>query len=970
MATTPTEPPDPSSQPTVVSGAGEGTVVWSAPPPTSRFPPGLLLAGRFRIVGFLGQGGMGDVYEAEDQELRERVALKTVRPAVLRVPGVIERFRREVQLARKVTHPNVCRLFDVFHHRAETGSGEEVAFFTMELLAGETLDKRLRRDGPMNEAEALPIARQMADGLAAAHRVGVVHRDFKSANVMLVPEDGGARAVVTDFGLAHGAEALSGGLTLHGDVLGTPEYMAPEQVTGGEITPKTDVYALGIVLYEMVTGSLPFLGDSALATAAKRLREDPPPPRLKRPGLAPAWEVAILRCLAREPVDRFTTVREALAALETSAMPAAPALPEPSKPRRWLLAVAILAILLGIAGGWWSWHRSRAVDPVTDKLPFELAAPESLPASPAARSFYAKGQKALARFKAEEAKRLFQQAIAAEPGFPLAHSALAEAWDQLGYKAEAARQAQQAEKLALRLPREDQLLVKARSDQLNGRPDKAVASYQALHAIHLDNVEFGLALADAQIGANQGKNALETLEGMRPHGTTKPDPRLDLAEARAAGKISDFARQQKAAGRALARGEQEGSSLLIARALVFRGMAQSDLGDPQGAIADFERAKQLYAKVADKRGMAEVLYTTAYALYHQGKMEEAQKYYQEARETYHDLGDRGGEVEMLFNLASVAGEQGKLDAAEKSFKEILKVSRVIGNRQAEAITLGNIGQALFRQGKLLEASQSIIESRTLYRELGDRQGEALQIQSLADVLADQLELAKAEAGYKEALELATSIGDQNQVAGLEVALGLVLAAEGDLDGAEVRYQSALPLANKLGDSSRAGEVQLSLASLQLEKGRLFQAEAAAQGALKEFLAAAVPSREAEAEAVLARIYLAQKVLPKARSAVEQAERLAAGIQEPAPRVQVGLAAAQVRAADGDAAGAIARLGKILGEATGVSALEVRLALGELEIAHGDRSRGRERLRGVEEDARLHGVKRIAAKAATALAGSG
>ena len=297
VANSPTEPPDPSSQPTVVSAGGrtadEGTVVWSAPPPPSRFPPGLLLAGRFRIAGFLGQGGMGDVYEAEDQELRERVALKTVRPAVLRVPGVIERFRREVQLARKVTHPNVCRLFDVFHHRPEAGvGGDEVAFFTMELLAGETLDKRLRRDGPMDEAEALPIVRQMADGLAAAHRVGVVHRDFKSANVMLVPEDGGARAVVTDFGLAHGAEALSGGLTLHGDVLGTPEYMAPEQVTGGEITPKTDVYALGIVLYEMVTGSLPFLGESALATAAKRLREDPPPPRLKRPGLAPAWEAS------------------------------------------------------------------------------------------------------------------------------------------------------------------------------------------------------------------------------------------------------------------------------------------------------------------------------------------------------------------------------------------------------------------------------------------------------------------------------------------------------------------------------------------------------------------------------------------------------------------------------------------------------------------------------------------------------
>ena len=967
----PTEPPDPSSQPTVVSGGGrtadEGTVVWSAPPPPSRFPPGLLLAGRFTIVGFLGQGGMGDVYEAEDQELRERVALKTVRPAVLRVPGVIERFRREVQLARKVTHPNVCRLFDVFHHRPEAEAGEEVAFFTMELLAGETLDKRLRRDGPMDEAEALPIVRQMADGLAAAHRVGVVHRDFKSANVMLVPEDGGVRAVVTDFGLAHGAEALSGGLTLHGDVLGTPEYMAPEQVTGGEITPKTDVYALGIVLYEMATGSLPFLGESALATAAKRLREDPPPPRLKRPGLAPAWEAAILRCLAREPVDRFATVREAVTALETSAMPAAPALPKPAKQRRWLLSVAMLVILLGIAGGWWSWHRSRAVNPGTDKLPFELASPESLPRSLAARDFYTKGRKALASFHAEEAKGFFKSAIQAEPGFPLAYSALAEAWAQLGYKAEAGKQAQQAEKLAVHLPREDQLLVEARSFQLNGKLDKAIASYQALFAFHPENVEFGLALADAQIGANQGKAALETLEGMRLHGTTKPDPRLDLAEARAAGKISDFARQKKAADQALARGEQEGSSLLMARALVFRGMARFDLGDPSAANTDFERAKELYTKGADKRGMAEVLYTTAYAMYHQGKMEEARKYYQEARDTYHDLGDRAGESAMLFNLASVAGEEGKLDAARKGFEEMLTLSREIGDRQQEATALGNIGKLFYDQGKLLEATQPIANSRAIYQELGNRQMQAAQLRTLADVLADQLDLAQAEVHYQEALELATAIGDQSRIADVNLALGELLAIRGDLAAAEAHYKQALTLFQQLGDEVRATDVQFDLAKLQIEQGRLFQAEASAQQALKGSQAA---STTAEAEALLAQIDLAQRELPKARSAIERAERLAMSVQEPRTRVLVGLAAAQVRAAGGDAAGAIARLGKILGEATGVSALEVRLALGELESAHGDHARGRERLRGVEEEARLHGLKPIADRAAKALAVSG
>ncbi|HEY0511402.1 MAG TPA: protein kinase [Thermoanaerobaculia bacterium] len=957
--------------------ADDGTVIWSAgaePPP--RFPPGLLLAGRFRIVRFLGQGGMGDVYEAADQELRENVALKTVRPAVLRVPGMIERFRREVQLARKVTHPNVCRLFDVCHHRPEAGTGEEVAFFTMELLAGETLAHRLRRDGPMSEAAALPIAVQMADGLAAAHRVGVIHRDFKSANVMLVPEDGGVRAVVTDFGLAHGVEAASGGLTLRGDVLGTPEYMAPEQVTGGEITPRTDVYALGIVLYEMVTGCLPFVGETALTTAAKRLREDPPPPRLKRPGLDPAWEAAILRCLAREPADRPAGVREAVA-LKPGAEPAAPALPPPRPPQppqrsRWPLAAMALAILLGVlgvAGGWWSWHRPRGAEPGIDKLPFELAAPGSQPGSPAARDLYAKGRKALARFDALQARDLFQRAIKAEPGFPLAYSALAEAWAQLGYKAEAGRQAKRAEELAVHLPQEDQLLVRARSFQLNGKPDKAIAPYQALLALHPADVEFGLALAGAQIEANKGKDALETLAGMRPRGAAGPeDPRLDLAEARADQLISDFSGERKAAERALALGEREGSSLLMARALLLRGEARAD--DPPGAAADFERAKELYAEAADKRGMADVLKAIADALYEQGKMEEARQRYQEARDTYHDLGDRGRETAVLFNLASVDGQQGKLAEAQKTFGEILKVSQEIGDRRMEAMALGNIGQGLLRQGKLSEALQPLAESRAIYQELGDRQQQAAQLRTLADVLVDQLDFAQAEARYEEALELAKAIGAQGQVAGLLVALGSVRAAEGDLDGAEVHDREALALANQLGDRSMAADVQLNLANLQLEQGRTFQAEAAALEALKKYQEGSAAASAAEAEAVLAQIYLAQKALPKARGAIAQAERLAAGAQEPETRVQVGLAAARAQAADGDAAGAIARLSKILPEATGVSALEVRLALGGLEIAHGDRPKGRQLLQAVAEEARGHGLKPIAARAAKALAGSG
>ena len=204
------------------------------------FSPGEMIAGRYRMVRLIGQGGMGDVYEAEDMELHECVALKTVRPEIAQDARSLERFKREIQLSRRITHPNVCRIFDLGYHRLAAGG--EMTFLTMELLAGDTLSGRLRRVGRMTPAEALPLVTQMAAALDAAHEAGIVHRDFKPGNVMLVPVKGSeaeSRAVVTDFGLARrtaAAESFVASLSVAGEVMGTPAYMAPEQVEGKEIT--------------------------------------------------------------------------------------------------------------------------------------------------------------------------------------------------------------------------------------------------------------------------------------------------------------------------------------------------------------------------------------------------------------------------------------------------------------------------------------------------------------------------------------------------------------------------------------------------------------------------------------------------------------------------------------------------------------------------------------------------------------
>jgi non-specific serine/threonine protein kinase len=289
---------------------------------------------------------MGEVYEAQDQVLLTHVALKTILPQFGADPGALERFRREVLLARKASHPNVCRIYDLY--ATETSTGEPLHFLTMEFLEGETLHQRLSHQRRMSPSEVLPVLKQMAAALDAAHAEGVVHRDFKTSNVMLVPRKAGethsaeTRVVVTDFGIARALRSDSGTaekVTGTG-LLGTPEYMAPEQVTGGEVGPAADIYALGLVLYEMLTGKTAFVGATPLETAFKRVNERPPPPKTTVPELAERWNAAVLRCLERDPIRRFATASEVERFV---------AGPEPTVPRRGLLPAALTGVVLALA---------------------------------------------------------------------------------------------------------------------------------------------------------------------------------------------------------------------------------------------------------------------------------------------------------------------------------------------------------------------------------------------------------------------------------------------------------------------------------------------------------------------------------------------------------------------------------------------------------------------------------------------
>jgi tRNA A-37 threonylcarbamoyl transferase component Bud32 len=267
---------------------------------------GETLLGRYEVRRFIAKGGMGEVYEAFDVALSEAVALKTLALSSIDEPGAADRLRGEVRLARKITHSNVCRILEFGVHRASGKDADVVPFLTMELLRGETLARAIARAGRFTEALTWKLLREIVSGLEAVHAAGIVHRDLKSENVFLSTSANAlTRAVVMDFGLAQVQRLREDSRKpTGGAVVGTLDYMAPEQLEGKLATPSSDVYALGIIAFEMLTGRLPHAGQTQFARVAAKLVAAPPRPSADVRGLHSGWDALVGHCLERSPAER------------------------------------------------------------------------------------------------------------------------------------------------------------------------------------------------------------------------------------------------------------------------------------------------------------------------------------------------------------------------------------------------------------------------------------------------------------------------------------------------------------------------------------------------------------------------------------------------------------------------------------------------------------------------------------------
>jgi tetratricopeptide (TPR) repeat protein len=668
---------------------GEFTPSSSATPPV--FSPGQLVAGRYRIVRYLSRGGMGEVYEAEHPLLPDRVALKTLLPAIASDEAMIARFKQEIQLARKIAHPNVCKVFDLEWHQAEGATQGTILFLTMEFLQGETLASRIQRQGRMSAAEALPLLEQMADALDAAHRSGVIHRDFKTSNVMLVPSAEGMRAVVTDFGLARGVSTDSESTaTLTNNVAGTLDYMAPELLTGSVATFRSDIYALGVVAYKMVTGALPFAGEAPLAAAFLRAQKPVPSPRTLAPDLDPKWEHAILRALDPDPGRRFSEVREFPRALRGE--PVSVTVAVPSLTRRKVLAAA--CVVAALAAGWMGWRTwSRARNQPT----------------PEAARLYQQGVDDIHAGAYFAATKALGQAVQLAPAFSPACARLAESWLELDLPEKALREFQPIRRQDdSSLPKLDQLQIDAVDRTITREFAAALAKYEEMRKL-----------------AGDGSADLNVDLGRAYEKAGKPDQAIEAYRRAAEGPWHSAA------------------------AWLRLGVLYSQRKKLAESEAAFAQADLRYRQISNLEGITELTLQRGVAANRNQKYSEAAGLLRNAMEHAHDAGNLQQEISAKLTLANTFYNAGDTDLAESLAREALASAQA---NQMESLTIRgliNLGYGYFQKAEYTGAEQHFGDALALALRTDSQRLAALSRFHLANV-HDQLH--RSEDQIREARE--------------------------------------------------------------------------------------------------------------------------------------------------------------------------------------------------------------------------
>ena len=817
----------------------------------------------YRIVGKLGHGGMGVVYLAEDTHLERRVAIK-FSTAAPENAAYRARFLREARAASALNHPHIARIYDY----GETADGQP--FLVMELVAGEDLAHLLARSG-VSVLQAVRIAEETAEALAEAHRSGIIHRDIKPSNI-LINERGQVK--VLDFGLAKAyhestqttedSETLATSATAEGVVLGTPAYMSPEQAREAPLAPRSDLFALGAVLYECLTTRRAFAGANSVEILAAVLHVEPPAPSHVNARVPAALDAVVAKALAKDPEARYQSAPEMLADLraaragmaqpdteETEILPVAGQPSAPRTPTLWhslrtlsgplrrsrtTAAVTLFLFLAALGGGWW------------------LLSDRSYRASPDALRWYQEGVTALRDGTYYKASKALEQAVSRDPQFSMAHARLAEAYAELD------------------------LTDKAREEMLRAAPAGASPQLSRAERLYLRALELTLT------GDFAGASALYRDLLARAATDEKANAYLDLG--RAYEKQEKNADATDAYRQATRRQSQNPAAWLRLGILYGRQLQQ------ERSAQAFEQADQLYRNLSNPEGAVEVLYQRAVAANRMANFSQARTYLEQALKLSSDIGSLSQQIQVLllesatenrgsFDYAQAQADaakalemaranglenltarglvdlgntyflRGDSDEARKAYTQSLEYARRFHSERNEARALFSLGNLALRFGDVDEGMRDVGQALEWYRRGGYQREAANALVLLARAQRQKGDYAAALQSFQQQAEIGKRTGDASQVTLAEQGSGTVLTAQGRWPEALAAYRRAYDAAHKTGDQLNAQYDLVDAAEVYWRLGRYAEArQALADAGPSPSRAVAALGDEARAEMAL------------------------------------------------------------------------------------------------------------------------
>jgi serine/threonine protein kinase len=916
---------------------------------------GQILADRFSVLRLIARGGMGEVYSALDVEEETLVAIKTIRVDLLSA-NLLERFRREVQLAKQVTHPNICRVYGLFRHYSP--DGQSMFFISMEFLAGETLAKQLYRVKRLSTAEALPLILQIAAALGAAHDADILHRDLKPENVMLVPHDDGVRAVVMDFGVALSAttERNSNQSTR---LTGTPAYMSPEQLEGKKLTPASDIYSLGLVIYRMVTGTNAFEENVDSSIFSNRLGRPPKLPRELMPELSGEWEALILKCIEPELDSRMPNAQSVIEALSCIEAPAVGKIA-----RRQAVRIGVQIVVLILVGASLLYWLTRSSSNRDADL------------NVAHHSLLLEGLQKLGSGDPLAARPLLERQVVKEPTFGPGHAALSAALLSLGYEALGTKEARIGKNLRNGLPPEDSLFVMGQYYESIFDLQRALKSFETLHALAPEKPEWALRYSLALSKAGKRKEAFEVLEKVKSlKKVNELSLRTGLVEATLAESGDDYTREQRVAELVEDKAKAVGLLYQAGHAELQEGWALDNQGRFSDAESKIVTAKNLLIRITDRGGEGQAWKLLGDIYADQSRLQSAKSAYQRATVIFAAIGWTSGRAIALNNAGYVLRDLGDLQGAREAFEQSLIISRNIGNLKAQALALngaaivlkrmGNLSGAeqayladieiaqrlsedgslatgtnnlaivLQDEGKLPEAKQNLDRALAIFQRLGRQADVAMVLGNLGDVELKGGNLIAAKNFYKSDIGISESISQPDNIGHGLLGLGEVYFLKSDFGRAQYYLAKSLSVRNGLHEAGEVAESSLALAELDLEEKNFGSAQSRAKTASDEFASERQEDQEAQAQAILAESLVGTGNPAQAKLAADSAIKLLANSEDMDSLVNARLHLWTVFHASGRNGEALQILKTAFLDATKcryvAQALEARLFIAQLQL---------------------------------------